>query len=486
MLTRGEFLRVSTLLGGGVLLASCTPRPTDYTDRETDTLRRLLILYTNDEHGWIEPSDENGGAPGLAYLWNNVEDFTPGGANLALSGGDLWTGPAISTYFQGESTIDVMNSLGYAAAAIGNHDFDDGLEVLRQRAQQANFPLLSANIRRKEDGAIPDFAQPYTILEVNGIRLGLIGLTTTETPIDTQPSHVAEFDFLPYKKALQEVAPQVKAAGANLIAVLGHICTAEMRRLAPLAAELGISILFGGHCHEETVETVEGVTIVQSGSFLHNYIRIALLFDSAAGKIVEISPSLQPNPKGRKDQEMEDQVKGWHDRAEPCLWETIGYAGKKIDWDSPAMAVLITQPWLEAYPSAQAALASPRYVQSLPAGEISRGSLLSMLPTDNELVEISLSGAQIVETIQARKPLLGGVYEVEGEFQLQDGTPLDPSAIYCLLIPNALYEGANYYSVQEYAPNGKSTGLDWRSPIVDWVIKQQTSKGNPLEQLLPE
>lgn len=484
MLTRRDFLRVSALLGTGALLASCSPPLPDYADRETEALRRLLILYTNDEHGWMEPSDNYGGAAGLARLWRKVEDQAVGQPTLALSGGDLWTGPALSTYFDGESMIDVMNSLGYAAAAIGNHDFDDGLEVLRQRAAQANFPLLSANLRRKDNGAVPDFARAYSLRQVNGISVGLIGLTTNETPFDTQPAHVAEFDFIPYAEALEEVVPQVKAEGAQLLIVLAHLCSGDLRRLAPLAAELGIRILCGGHCHEETIENVDGVTIVQSGSFWHGYIRIALLYDTAAGQIVEMDTSLQPNTKSGRNAEIAAQVAAWREQADPSLWETIGYAKSKISWDTTQMSTLITRPWLAAYPSAQVALTAPRYVQSLPAGPISRASLLSMLPTDNQLVDMTLTGAQVVQVIEARHPHVGGLLETDGIYTLPDGSPLDPAAQLHVLIPNALYEGGNHYEVRQDDPQAHYTGLDWRTPIIDWVQALGTSKSSPLEEYL--
>lgn len=484
MLTRREFLRVSTLLGTGALLAACAPDLSNFAKSETETLRRLLILYTNDEHGWIEANGEIGGAARLAHLWRKIEGHAPDAPTLALSGGDLWTGPAISTYSQGEAMIDIMNALDYKAAAIGNHDFDDGLEVLRKRAKQAKFPLLSANLREKSTGATPDFALPYITLDVNGIRLGLIGLTTRETPVDTQPAHVADYEFLPYHDTLVETVPQVKAEGAQLLAVLGHICTAEMRLLAPLAAELGIAFLFGGHCHEETIETLEGVTLVQSGSFLRGYSRLALLFDTVSGKVVEIAPSLQPNRKGREDADMAAQVTSWRERMDPSLWEVIGYAQGKIGWNSPEMAVLLTRPWLKAYPAAQLALAAPRYVQSLPPGEISRASILSMLPTDNELVDMRLSGAQIIETIEAKQPLVGNLFAGQAGYEFADGTPLNPDSVYHVLIPNALYEGGNYYTVKDFDPNATYTGLNWRTPIEAWIASLKTSKNNPLEAYL--
>jgi 2',3'-cyclic-nucleotide 2'-phosphodiesterase/3'-nucleotidase len=326
--------------------------------------------------------------------------------------------------------VSVMNKMGYSAAAVGNHDFDFGVEVLRQRSGQANFPFLCANLREKTSGKIPDYVQPFTLQEVNGIRVGLIGLTTHETAVDTNPSNVANLEFLPYEESLRQVVPQVKARGAQLIVVVGHLCTGEMRSLAPIASELGIPILCAGHCHEQIVEQVEDVTIVQAGSFMSSYIRFSLLFDISENRLEMFDARLLTNAIGGGDPVIQEAIQSWHDRADPTLWEVIGYAGQKIDAGSPEMAHLLTIPWLEALPGAQIAFFSPRYVQSLPQGDITPGSILGMIPTDNELVMMQITGAQIIDIIETHRPGMGGLVEKEGKFYLDVGHPLDSRTRY--------------------------------------------------------
>lgn len=228
-LSRRDFLRSASILGAASVLAACTPPGPGQETLESETLRRLVILYTNDEHGWLEQGQDYGGADSLMYRWIHQEKIladTP--HHLILSGGDLYTGPALSTWFKGESAIDIMNAMGYQAAAIGNHDFDYGLDNLQALAAQADFPFISANIRQKATGAIPQFARPYIIKEVNGIKIGLVGLTTRETPIDTKPAYVADLDFFHYDTALKEVVPQARQAGADLILVVGQIGRAHV------------------------------------------------------------------------------------------------------------------------------------------------------------------------------------------------------------------------------------------------------------------
>src|SRR3972149_11171560 len=98
--------------------------------------RQLTVLYTNDEDGWMEGVAKGRGAANLLGLGREKEGYTPDGPYLILSGGDNWTGPAISTWFQGLGMVEVMNAMGYAASAIGNHEFDFGLDILKTRISE--------------------------------------------------------------------------------------------------------------------------------------------------------------------------------------------------------------------------------------------------------------------------------------------------------------------------------------------------------------
>ncbi len=296
-----------------LLLAACDnePTPTAAPTATPDTFRRMTILYTNDEHGWMEDSDESEGAARLLGLWREQEGYSEDGPFLVLSGGDMWTGPAISTWFDGEPMVEVMNAMGYDAAAIGNHDFDFGLDGLAERAAQAEFPFLSANIRDKESGNVATIAQPFVIQEVNGIQVGLIGLTTVDTPQTTMPDNVASFDFIPYTEALEQFVPQARADGAELLVVVGHICDDELRSLAPSAARLGVAIITGGHCNERVNIVVNGVTLIGGGAHMGAYAQVELTFDTATDTVVDIKSITRINLRAAADPEIADVAAPW-------------------------------------------------------------------------------------------------------------------------------------------------------------------------------
>jgi 5'-nucleotidase / UDP-sugar diphosphatase len=211
-------------------------------------VRELTVLYSNDEHGWMEGRESGRGAADLLGLWREKEGYSEDGPFLLLSGGDHWTGPAISTWFEGEGMVEVMNTMGYDASAIGNHEFDFGLDNLEQRIRQANFPYLAANIQWKASETLPSELGilAFTTTVVNDLTIGIIGLSTTDTPSTTNPINIVDLSFLDYESVLRETVEKLEAEDPDLIFVVAHVCMAALRPLAAAVADLNISLMGGG------------------------------------------------------------------------------------------------------------------------------------------------------------------------------------------------------------------------------------------------
>jgi 2',3'-cyclic-nucleotide 2'-phosphodiesterase (5'-nucleotidase family) len=448
------------------------------------TVRSLVILYSNDEHGWMEGTAEGRGAAHMMGLWREKEGYSEDGPYLILSGGDMWTGPAISSWFDGESMADVMNVMGYDAAAIGNHEFDWGIEGLRDRAAQSEFPFLSANIRNQKTGDPPGFAVPFVVQEVNGIPVGLIGLTTTSAPQTTMPDHVSELEFFSYQEALEEAVPQVRAGGAELLVVIGHICSDEMEWLVPTAVELGIAVIGGGHCHERVGRVVDGVALVEGGSQLQGYVRVDIAFDTATNTVVDIKAQYRSNSGGTSDPEVAAVVARWRARADESLIEVIGYLEQPIPIRSHAMINLVTNAWLEAYPAADVALTNRGgFRQAIPAGEITLETLIGVLPFNNVLIDVELTGAELIRNIECCGPVAGGM-TTAGRHTLSDGTPVDPDVTYHVLVNDFMYAGGDGFKFREQDPDAYNTSIDWRQPVIDWISSLSTSPDDPLDRYL--
>lgn len=474
---RRDFLRLLGVSAGAALLA---PACAD----AAGGLRRVVLLYTNDEHGWMEGTGPRAGAARLMGLWKEREGYRRGGPCMVLSGGDMWTGPAVSSLGQGAPMAEVLNAMDYQAAALGNHDFDFGLEAVRARLRQSRFPFLSANMIERNTGRSPDFALPHVVREVNGVRLGLIGLTTIDTPYTAMPDTTAAYEFQPYDRALRRSAEALHAEGAEALVVLGHICGAEMRALAPLARQLGVAVIFGGHCHEEIEQIVEGVHLIQAGYYLRAYGRVEMWVDTDRRRVLAIESAVRPNRGGRADGAIAAVVRRVRAAADPALWEVIGYLRAPVDRRSAALANLITGAWLAAVPADVALTHARYYGTGLPAGPLDVAAVVGMLPMDYELVVAHLTGAQLLENVECCAPQAGGLREAEGRLWLADGMPVEPGRIYRVLTSEFLYTGGEGFRMRAYDPAAERTGVSWRQPVIDWIRARRSTRQSPLDDHL--
>jgi len=462
-----------------LLLISCQQQTANFNSGNEDHARRIVILYTNDEHGWMEPNDKNGGAPGLMGLWKNSDNFQIDGPFLVLSGGDMWTGPAISTLTSGKSMVEVMNILGYSAAALGNHEFDFTIDTLRSRLSEMDFPILAANIREKETGKRADFTLPYIIKEVNDISIGIIGLTSLSVPTTTKPANITEYIFTPYARELRKIVPHVKSEGAELIILIGHLCHDEMRELAPLARDFGIPLIGGGHCHQVFEENFEGVTLIQSGSQYDNYAKVELFFDDFADTVISISSSVHANPDSIRDISTESVVAKWRNRLDKTLTEVIGYTSSDISGKSPEMQNMITDSWLFVYPSAQIALTNTGGIrQSIPKGYITNEMIFGLLPFQNNILELDLRGSELLDCL-GRDIVFSGIVKTEEVYKMADGGILYSDSTYKVLTNDYLYSRPDL-NYQKYDKEPYDTSIHYRQPLIDWLRFVNSTSENPI------
>jgi len=491
------------------IVAACTPPTPSLTPTPTtgDTIRTITIFYTSDEHGYLEPiekgSDTLGGAANLLTTLRQ-RGYDPGRGSpsdsndtLLLSGGDMWTGPAVSTWFQGASAVQVFDQMGYDAAVVGNHDFDFGQEVLLANGDAAEFPFLTANVTLADTGDPPGFAQPYVIREVNGVQVAIVGLTTIHTPQIVMPAHVKGLAFGEYADALRRVVPQARAEGAELVVVIAHACPSALRALAPVAAELSIPFIGGGHCH--TLEDLEqsGVHIVGPGAHWQAFAQVDIAFDMATGEMVGTQAELVTvkyattagNPV-TPDAGVEQVVAEWKAQVDDVLGEVIGYTESGVERDWP-LYNLVVDAWLWYYPEADLAINNlGGYREAIPPGEITRADVVAVLPFDNTLVDVQLTGQQVMDNLLCCGGTVAGLtYHRAGAriiAELTDGDPLDPEATYHVLVNNFTYTGGDDYLFATHDPDGYDTGIHWREPVIEWILAQQTSSERPLETLLDD
>ncbi|MEP5420837.1 MAG: metallophosphoesterase, partial [Roseibium sp.] len=238
------------LLSAAVLSVSTALSTAAYADYS------LTILHTNDFHSRIEPinkydstckAEDNAEGKcfgGTARLDTVIKDRRAASNNsILVDGGDQFQGTLFYTYYKGKAAAEFMNQLGYDGMTVGNHEFDDGPEVLRGFMDAVDFPVLMSNADVSKEPKLADVLKPSIVIERGGEKIGLIGLTPQDT--DELASPGPNVTFSDPVAAVTREAEKLKADGVNKIIVLSHSGYKVDKMVAAEAP--GIDVIVGGH-----------------------------------------------------------------------------------------------------------------------------------------------------------------------------------------------------------------------------------------------
>ncbi len=461
----------------------------------------LRLFFTADEHGWLFSgwSDDGtvfyGGAAELMTLMRE-RGYDPNENNsLLLSDGDMWTGPAISTWYKGESVVEVMNAMGYSAAAIGNHEFDFGQDVLLQRSQEADFPFLAANLRDEVSGDPPAYARNYIVEEVNGVQVGIIGLTLDGLPYLVCSDNLEGLVETGYEQALRETVPLARADGAQVVIVISHICPDDLMELTWLAAELDIDLMTAGHCHSTSVDERYGVLVVSPGASMVKFAQVDMIVNPVTYEVVFKEAEVVENYYYAPDPVVPDPdpaiqsiVDFWLEQVEQDLGEVIGYTQTGIDgW---AMYNMTVDSFLMALPEADLAVVNTTgFRSSYSPGDITIAHTVSVQPFENYLVVLELTGAQIVQAFEYfywPQALAGALVDKSGARTIVsiNGGPINPASTYRLVTIDYLLCQPDYFPFDVPPESVTFTDLHWRQTTEDWIRAQESAGDDPLEDFL--
>ena len=395
---------------------------------------------------------------------------------LLLDSGDWSTGTPEGDLTRGLASVRLMNAAGYAAAAIGNHEFDHGIEALEAAISSAAFKVLGANI--SSGGAPVPFAAPYTVVEIGGVKLGIIGLANPHTPEHTI-GDVEKLSFASKKKTLMKVLPEVEKLGVNAIIVLVHDGIYKGDRLdgarwepPPGAEEKGslelaraaagrVQVILGGHMHTLLTggyrDKATGTFIGESGWGLLYASRVELNFDDRTGKFTGASGGAVPL---RADAAGEDPavlavLDPLEEKLAAKMNTPIGAAAEDIPrepgpgyMDSPLGSLFCDL--IRAYAGTQAAVQNTEGLRAgMNKGPITFRAIYEIAPFDAVLVTMSFSGAGLrallAESLSGESPELqvSGIeleYRKAPDGKLEDlsvkigGKPLEPERTYSVAV----------------------------------------------------
>ncbi len=370
---------------------------------------KLTIVHVNDVHGHIEPftrsgSKEEVGAFAKASVY--IEQLRKENPDiLLLAAGDMVHGTNEANFFGGLAIVELMNHMGFDAMALGNHEFNYGQEQLLKMAQAAKFPFLGANVVH-DDGKL--LCNDYAIFEVDGVKVGVFGLTTTDTPTVTHPKNVIGLKFLCPAATATKMVEALKDQ-VDIVVCLSHLGYDVDQALA--AAVPGIDIIVGGHSHTMLAQPkVVGETIiVQTGEWTEHVGVLSLAVKdgkvaSFDGKLVKIT---QDMPAPAPESPVAVTVEKYKAALAEKMAVKVGTTEVSLDGERPNvrtrttnLANLITDAMRE-YSGADAVLTNGGGIRaSINAGNITVGDIYTVLPFTNTIVAIELTGDKIVSAIE--------------------------------------------------------------------------------------
>jgi len=474
--------------------------------------KEIVVLSINDYHGALAPGGKNAGAVKLVDAIKVETAKNPAGT-IVVSGGDNYQGSAMSNLLYGEPVSAVFKEMGIELSAVGNHEFDWGIDRITQWAEDGGFSFVCTNIYDNRTGKPVEWAEPYSIIEKEGVKIGFIGLATPETAYKTLKANVENCEFREPVEVLNQWVPIVKDAGADIIIALTHLGSFQDKegKISGEAAALceidGIDGVISGHTHQRVSGLVNNKPLVQAYYSGRSFAKISFVFDEN-NNLISAEPFLD-NLYERADTLNDDAnmlvVYGkYEEELKPVLGKVLGKTTVDLDHDRYAGPSLLGE-WaceiMQDKAGVQIAMTNGGGLREpttpvIPVGEITAGKLYEVMPFDNTLYTMKLSGADIKANIEhgilnedigwVQISGVKVVYDPEAEagnriisMALEDGTPVVMDGYYTVVTNDFMFTGGDNYNF-ENAVDGLNTFVPIRDAMMESV--EQAGVISPVKQ----
>ena len=437
-------------------LVACAPKPThESMVPRTPASRTLTVIGTNDLHGALER------LPLLAGYIANVRAarLADGGGVLLIDAGDLFQGTLESNITEGADVVRAYNEMGYAAAAIGNHEFDygpigaaatpqspaeDPRGALKARISEARFPFLVANIHDEITGKGPDWPNLHSsrLVDVAGIHVGIVGASTSQTPYTTMSANFVGLTMVPTARAIADEARSLRARGAQVVVVAAHLggtcndldqptdissCdrSEELFKVLDDLPRGLVDVFVAGHTHAAVAHQIDGIAVIESYSSGRAFGRVDLrVTDAGVTNAMIHKPELvcpldkdqnptpvadcKPGPYEGKAVVPDSAVQAIVDEAlarasvrrSEQLGVTLTSAITKSYATESSEGDWFADLMLAARPDVDIALTNGGSLRAnIPAGELTYGRLFEAMPFDNRFTIVELRGNQVRQLV---------------------------------------------------------------------------------------
>lgn len=484
-------------------------------------IKEIYILHTNDTHARVIGDGVPGndarpvreGLIGYARykaVINKFQELYPGQV-IVLDAGDAIHGTNFATLSNGQSVVRLMNQLGVQAMVLGNHEFNYGQDDLYVASTEADFPFLAANLVKEEDGS--KVFEANLILEANDLKIGVFGMSTPETKVKSSPIHTEGYDFLDPVTVAGEQVAELQEAGVDAVIMLSHLgidSESEDTSYKVLDAVEGIDLVIDGHSHSYLPEgeVVNGTLIASTGAHLENIGLVTLTFTDgvltdAKAELISFIEAMQYGI----DEEIAASIEAIEVENARVTEVEIGTLTAQLDGEredvrtsDTNLTQLITDSILAAT-GADIVFSNGGNVRaSIPAGTVTYGDFLTVLPFGNMVTVIKVTGQDIIDALSfgtdaypgtaGKFPQVAGAsfdlvkdgdsYKVEN-VKIQ-GEDIDPEAEYTLATNDFLAIGGDGYTMFEGAEQVLLEGL-MLDILVDYVHSIMNEDGEFSYQL---
>jgi 5'-nucleotidase len=480
----------------------------------------LTILHTNDFHARFEPiskydsgcsTEDNaegkcfGGSARLVSAVNAARARSDN--SILVDGGDQFQGTLFYTYYKGKLAAEMMNKMGYDAMTVGNHEFDDGPEVLRGFMDAVNFPVLMSNADFSAEAMLADKLLKSTVIERNGEKLGLIGLTPHDT--DELASPGPNVIFTDPVGAVQGEVDKLTAAGVNKIIVLSHSGYSVDKRVA--AETTGVDVIVGGHSNtflsntsdraEGPYPTMVGNTAIVSAYAYSKFLgELNVVFNDAGDIISAMGEPLLMDASVEEDSETVARIAQAAKPLDEIRNRVVAQTAAEIVGVREecramecAMGNLIADAMLDRVrdQGIEIAIQNGGGIRaSIDAGPVTMGEVLTVLPFQNTLSTFYVSGQTVVDALEngvsqmeegaGRFPQVAGMtFTVDpaaaAGARISDvrvgGVPIDLAKTYGVVSNNYVRNGGDGYKMFVNAENVYDFGPDLADVTAEYMVK---------------
>ncbi len=368
----------------------------NYFDFSSDNVSLINVIMLNDNHGIL---NEDKGS--LNKIASGINYYDSLGDIVKIANGDMFQGTYVSSTLRGLPMIDALNAMDFDAFVIGNHEFDWGLDEMKKYKDgdlsngEANFPFLGANIYDKRTNEMVDWLEPYAVVELSEITVGIIGIIgEVETSILT--SNVADYDFVDPTYIVKDLAAELRTVkGCDAVIVSMHGDDYALNRtLASFDGDSRIDGIFTGHTHSPTDEEIvrddgSSVCVLQNGGYGESFATLTLKFDENKN-IVYTDGKLNNTDTFSNTGILSSVFEKYGDYI--SIGEEV-IITTEYDVDRYDVGLTVVCSMYEKYDVAYAFINSGGVRTGIDAGEVTYADLFQILPFENEVYIITMSGS---------------------------------------------------------------------------------------------